>query len=460
MLKRSLGTLANRLCDFFRTCSSEASAGPSVPVRRHRRHVLLLLAFVTCVTNAAFCILFPFYPQEAADRLGAGNSEKTPSGDVGFVLSASSLAYFVFSLVSGQWMDSVGVKPILVWGTTALGSATLMFACLTLVSEYGQFIWISFVISVLQGLAGAAGETACFTLACREFPDSVGMAVGVLEQGVGLGMMLASPLGGALYSLGGFSLPFAGLGLSLLACAAVTLCVVSSDSEEMRTVAPQPPVSVLSLVRNFQISLSASCGIGAAALLGFLDAELATYLDQKFELTPTKIGMVFVLSRGLYAFLAPVVGKIADTYGARQILAFGLLLCWSGFFLMVSTNDLWIFVASQAVIGLGVAMGSIPCFADIISMASSAGHQDSVSVSGVISGLLAASFALGEGIGSLIGGKLGESLGFTGAGLLFSLVMFFQWITYVTLGVCFRRPSETQNDDLKSKWEVINHVDV
>jgi MFS family permease len=420
---------------------------------------LALLTFITCVTNAAFCILFPFYPQEAAVRLGIENLDKTPTGDIGFVLSASSLAYFAFALVSGQWIDSVGVKPVLLWGLSALCLATLLFGSLILVKDYALFIWMSFVISILQGLAGAAEETACFALACREFPDSVGMAVGMLEQGVGLGMMLASPVGGALYSYGGFSLPFTALGLTLVACAIFSMCLINNDSEDEVRTSSKPPISVLTLVRNFQISLSASCGISSAALLGFLDASLATYLDQKFELTPLKIGMVFVLSRGLYAFLAPIVGKVADECGAQQILAIGLLLCWSGFFLMVFTTDFWIFVVSQAIIGLGIAMASVPCFADILTIAGSHGQRDSVSVSGVISGMLAASFALGEGLGSLMGGKLVESLGFTGAGLVCSLVMFFHWISYITLGICFR-PKDTSMDDVKSKWEVINHFDI
>ena len=411
------------------------------------------------MTNAAFCVLFPFYPQEAADRLGVENVDKTPTGDIGFVLSASSLAYFAFALVSGHWIDSVGVKPVLLWGISALCLTTLLFGSLTLVKDYRLFIWMSFVISILQGLAGAAEETACFALACREFPDSVGMAVGMLEQGVGLGMMLASPVGGALYSSGGFSLPFTAVGLALVACAIVSMCVISNDSEDKLKTPSKPPVSVLSLVRNFQISLSASCGISSAAVLGFLDASLATYLDQRFELTPMKIGMVFVLSRGLYAFLAPIVGRVADGCGARHILAAGLLLCWSGFLLMVITTEFWIFVASQAVIGLGIAMASVPCFADILVMACSLGQRDSVSVSGVISGVLAASFALGEGIGSLIGGKLVESLGFTGAGLVCSLIVFFHWISYITLGICFR-PRDPLIDDVKSKWEVISHLDV
>ncbi|XP_062513973.1 MFS-type transporter SLC18B1-like [Corticium candelabrum] len=460
MLKRSFGTLGNRLIYCCRTCFSHRSTDhQTVPVRHHRRHVLILLTFITCMTNASFCILFPFYPQEAAERQGVDNQEKTPSADVGFVLSASSLAYFVFALFSGQWIDSVGAKPIIVWGTIALGASTVVFGFLALTSDYLLFIWLSFIVSVLQGLAGAVAETACFALACREFPDSVGMAVGVLEQGIGVGMMLASPLGGALYSLDGFYLPFCCLGLILLACAALTVIVIDSEPEETRTMRSQPPVNILLLAKDFQISLSASCGVSSAALLGFLDAGLAAYLDNRFELTPAKIGMVFVLSRGLYAFLAPFVGKASDSCGARHILGSGLLVCWIGFFLMVSTNDFWVFVTSQAVIGLGIAMASIPCFADIIAILSSAGHKDSVAVSGVISGVLSASFAMGEGIGSLIGGKLGESLGFIGTGMVFGLVMFFHWITYLTFAICFR-PSEVKIGDAESKWEVVNHIDV
>jgi MFS family permease len=132
MLRRGVLAIINRLFHVCCICCSQKIRGPSGFVHR-RRYVLALLTFITCVTNAAFCILFPFYPQEAAVRLGIENLDKTPTGDIGFVLSASSLAYFAFALVSGQWIDSVGVKPVLLWGLSALCLATLLFGSLILV---------------------------------------------------------------------------------------------------------------------------------------------------------------------------------------------------------------------------------------------------------------------------------------------------------------------------------------
>lgn len=57
-----------------------------------------------------------------------------------------------------------------------------------------------------------------------------------LETFFGLGLIVGPTLGGALYSLGGYSLPFAVLG-SALFCAALMSCIVlptCNDDEDLR----------------------------------------------------------------------------------------------------------------------------------------------------------------------------------------------------------------------------------
>eukprot|EP00118_Oscarella_pearsei_P010880 m.69236 g.69236 ORF g.69236 m.69236 type:complete len:457 (+) comp35587_c0_seq1:33-1403(+) len=434
----SLGGILSRILP------SSSPSSVSSP-RKHRRGVVFLLAVIAFATNTSFCVLLPFYPQELASRLDDATTDNSGSLQVGFVFSACSLSYFCCALISGSWINAIGAKPILVWGTLALSATTFALAALTLVNDYALFIGLSLVVSVFQGMAGAAGETACFALACREFPDSVGTVVGILEQGVGVGIMVASPLGGTLYSLGGFSLPFFVLGGALLPCAVL--------AASLQFDAPPAPAEAngdngafgtCSLLKNFQLSLCASCGIVTAALLGFLDTNLATFLTDAYSMTPGKIGVVFVLSRGFYALLAPLIGKMADSLGPRRIISIGLTMCWVGFFIMAQCRFLSAFLLAQGVIGVGVAMGSIPCFIDMMKTAVVAGgggggddDNDAIVVglSGTVSGLLAAAFAFGEGAGSLLSGFVAESLGFYGSAGIFGLFMFFHWTMYVAFAV-------------------------
>ena len=253
--------------------------------------------------------------------------------------------------------------------------------------------------------------------------------------------MLASPIGGSLYSVGGFTLPFLVLGTLLLVCAA--LAATSSFDYAVVRVGPgsPEPVTTWTLLKNAQLSLCASCGVVTASLLGFLDTNLATFLTDTYSMTPGKIGVVFVLSRVFYAILAPLIGNMADRLGPRRIISLGLALCWIGIFMMATYRYLWAFIFAQVVMGLGVAMGSIPCFSDIMRTATG-GQEDSDSVvewSGHVSGLLAAAFAFGEGVGSLAGGIVADSFGFYGSAGIFGLLVFFHWTTYVVLAVCFHR---------------------
>ena len=58
--------------------------------------------------------------------------------------------------------------------------------------------------------------SSCYTFVAQIFPDNIGSVLGILEIFVGLGLSVGPAIGGLLYDLGGYGLPFFFLGVVML----------------------------------------------------------------------------------------------------------------------------------------------------------------------------------------------------------------------------------------------------
>lgn len=147
------------------------------------------------------------------------------------------------------------------------------------------FITLAFVIRIIEALGNAAFLTASFAIIAKEFPDKVSLTFASLETFFGLGLIgtafvvslwnsvtsqkhtknwtffylettIVGPLvGGALYSVGGYFLPFVTLGLFLFLTAIITLCVLPKHNTSLQQDSSSGKYSILrNTCRSFKIS--------------------------------------------------------------------------------------------------------------------------------------------------------------------------------------------------------------
>lgn len=83
-------------------------------------------------------------------------------------------------------------------------------------------------------MGNAAFLTASFALIAKEFPDSVSVTFASLETFFGLGLIAGPMVGGSLYQLGGYFLPFGTLGSLLFLTAIITFCILPKDNVPVR----------------------------------------------------------------------------------------------------------------------------------------------------------------------------------------------------------------------------------
>ena len=103
--------------------------------------------------------------------------------------------------------DIIGISIIII---------ILYTGALDYVDDVQTFTWLCFLVRIAEALGSCAFSTASYVYIMHHFGDQLGWTFGVLETFVGLGMSLGPGIGGGLYGLGGYALPFYLLGLITL----------------------------------------------------------------------------------------------------------------------------------------------------------------------------------------------------------------------------------------------------
>lgn len=171
-----------------------------------------------------------------------------------------------------------------------------------------------------------------------------------LETFFGLGLIVGPTLGGFLFQVGGYMLPFTVLGVLLVAAALFTYAVLpSTDHCEpppsgdlefhflllfIRSIHDHFAGGIFRMLRIPSILLASFTVFAASTSIGFLSATLEPHLRQ-FDLMPVTMGLMFVIEGGIYAVTAPLWGYLCDRKVQPKIITLiGSLFIVCGFLLI------------------------------------------------------------------------------------------------------------------------------
>ncbi|XP_063633682.1 MFS-type transporter SLC18B1-like [Cydia splendana] len=360
----------------------------------------------------AICVALqaPFYPQEAEKK-------QCSATEYGLVFGVFELVVFLVSPLYGSHLNRIGPKLLFNGGILTTGACAILFGMLDKVEGHGAFITLSFVIRMVEAMGNAAFLTASFAIIAKEFPNNVAVMFASLETFFGLGLIVGPALGGALYALGGYTLPFAVLG-SALFCAAIMSCVALPRGNEDEDLRPGGP-SIFTLLRVPGVLLAAVSIMCTSMSIGFLQATLEPHLRQ-FSFSPMILGLMFVINGGVYAVSAPAWGWLCDrpSIKPKYITVLGCAFIAAAFLLIgpapfiYDQTLLWVTVLGLVLHGLGMGSQLVASFADALGTAIASGLPNSIETYGLVSGMWTSTFALGAFIGPTVSGLLFDSIGF------------------------------------------------
>ncbi|KAL5478002.1 hypothetical protein EMCRGX_G024876 [Ephydatia muelleri] len=223
-----------------------------------------VLTFALCwmvyfCATAVFSVLAPFFPIEAGNK-GASSLM------VGAIMSTSPLCVVIFSPIFGYYLPQMGVKPSLLAGSLLIGGTCVLFAFLGHLSGT-IFIASCFLLELVGGIGNAMFQTSIYTHVSMLFRDHYGLSMGLMEVAAGLGYAAGPPVGGALYELGGFPLPFLVIGSILLGLLPILFIVIKSTDCEKDQVSLKIIRKVLGNFVVICLVLSTIIGLASITLL-------------------------------------------------------------------------------------------------------------------------------------------------------------------------------------------------
>jgi len=350
-----------------------------------RRIVMVMLVLMTVFIG--FSIIIPVMP-ELVKSIDPGRAEYHNA----LMLSLYSLVSFVLSPVWGKLSDRIGRRPVILTGVLGFSVSFLLFG---LASGH---LPLMYAARLLGGLfSGAVVSVIVAYVADITTPEQRTRGMGLVGMSIGIGFTFGPGIGGALSR---FSLEtpfFAASALSALLFATAFFTLRESLPPERRGAKAKRtsrwaafagPLKYL-YVLAFFVTFS----------LAGIESTLQWFGMERFDVTPQQFGIMF--------FICGLVGAIVQGGVVRRLIkprrepawiAAGLLISAAGFFLLVTSHELWTATVYLAIFGVGNALVR-PCVTSLIT-------QKTKVEQGVASGLSSSMDSLGRIAGPVIGAVL------------------------------------------------------
>jgi multidrug resistance protein len=348
---------------------------------------ILTVMLVLMTVFIGFSIIIPVMP-ELVKSIDPGRAEYHNAA----MLSLYSLVSFLLSPLWGRLSDRIGRRPVILTGVLGFSVSFLLFG---LASGH---LPLMYAARLLGGLfSGAVVSVIVAYVADITPPEQRTRGMGLVGMSIGMGFTFGPGIGGWL---SGFSLetPFfvsSAIAAALFAASFFTLREslpperrVHGSKRVSRWTAFTGPLKYLYMLAFF-----------VTFCLSGIESTLQWFGMVRFDVTPGQFGMMF--------FICGLVGAIVQGGVVRRVIrpgrepgwiAAGLLISAAGFFLLVTSHELWTATVFLAIFGVGNALIR-PCVTSLITQRTKVGQ-------GVASGLSSAMDSLGRITGPFIAAVL------------------------------------------------------
>lgn len=350
----------------------------------------------------------PFFPREA-ELKGA-----TPT-EYGLVFGAYELAIIIMSPIVGKLVSRSPPKIWIQIGLILTGLMTVLFGFLDRAPYGAWFVSLAFIIRIMEGVGAASFTTPSYTATAEEFPNDQATILSLLETSFGLGLICGPTLGGWLYELGGYTLPFFALGSCLIFGAILNFAVCFGQSAFVQD-PKERQADYLKILFSPGIILDALCVVTSLNFIGYNAATLEPHLRQ-FHLGVMTVGSIFIITGTIYAVTTPLWGKLCKSFDTRILCLAGCIMCFVGFIIIgplpfiPAQPSLVLIITALVLIGFGTGIKLVAALVGSFKYSTQdLGMPDNKSTFGVCSSIYHTSTSIGAFIGPSFGGFLVEKV--------------------------------------------------
>ena len=376
-----------------------------------QRTVILGLCMISHMcASMLYSMQAPFYPGEAS------NKRLRPS-QYSLAFSSYELTGLIVSPLAGLIIKDVGSKSATSLALFCSGTALIIYGFLKYVYSAQSFLIFACLLRILEAFGTTLYLVCGFTVVSTLYSEAPSVKTSMLITSFYIGMTIGPVIGGALFTIGGFILPFLTLAPNLLIVSLIfsrllpnTIVTPANDDNKS--------VSMFEIIKipGIWIGLAGCCSFSFCQ--GVLQPTLAKHMET-FGMTPQILSLMFIISPAINCMTSPLFGyliqwgvkpRILITIGiAFNILCFGLIGP-----LPVYPNlkpVLWMCVLALVFNGMSAGMLFTSGFSDPLQVIQREGYPSTEETNGIISSLSLAAALCGGFVGPVVGGTLQETMG-------------------------------------------------
>jgi len=357
------------------------------------------MVLVQFVMMTGFSSMAPFLPFFVAE-LGIARQEQVRLW-AGVLASVSALFAALFSPIWGSLADRLGRRLMVVRSCLAAGSAIFLVG-------FAHNVYQVLILRILQGMFGGYSGAAIALVASEAPVERLGWALGLLQTGQTLGLLVGPTIGGAIADHLSYRAVFMTNGLLAFGAGLITLFSVRETSPPAG--APDRGPFWAGIRKGL-----ARPAIGNMFLVLFLaqfairnvEPVLSLYireLEPEHELLGTLTGTIFAVTGLAQVVGLLLAGRYSERLGPRTLLLICIPACALLYFPQAMVHSAWQLLVLRA--ALGLFLGSIVPMANAV-----VGQLAPPEARGSVFGLTSAALFLGGFTGPLVGGTLAAYLG-------------------------------------------------
>lgn len=400
-----------------------------------RRQWLTLLGvcFVNFSSNTSLTVLTAFFSTDADKR-------NINEFIISLVFGCYAIVVSVSCPIFGYVVPYVGAKTMVLAGLAVSGIMSFGFSQLYRLEDTVTYIALCLVIRSIQALGCSFYYIGATVILSKEWRDNLTFAMGIGHIFTGLGMIVGPLIGGWLYKVSGFALPFIVIGVMMLI--GFALCAITMKP----VVSTEKPGNFCSLIRIPNIAATSFYMVLIWGAMDFNMPMLPLHMETELGVDSVTIGSMFFIMAVAYTFGSPFIGTfVKGRNNERLTMILGCLVISLAFLLIgpspifhplgLTRPSVMLISVSMVLLGLGLSAAVVPNFNDLMYSATAGGMEDNNSTAGLVGGLFNGLIFFGEFLAPTVGGAImGENHDYAIVSSIYAAAIF---ILVVCMVGCF-----------------------
>lgn len=372
--------------------------------------------------NISYLTLAPFFPSLI-------NAKGIDPFFNGVVFALYSVPFILSpDILANRLLPSLGRVHAFALGSLLLAIGMFLFSFIDVIPSKAGFIASAMITRLIEGIGAACLLAAGTSLLTTSFTSNLSRAMTLYSVSLGLGLFVGPIIGAMFYKIGGYRLPFIGVGILDLVLI-FFMCTAKNDPQSHQP--PNPlPSNQQPLNENHDESLRSwhifkipranfafLNYFGSSAILSFTETFLADKLRYSFDFNQGQIATYLFVATGIFVVTSLLLLLVPPKLDKRYVMipsnfleAFCLLLIGPSIVLKIPDKSSLVLLG-LAIMGVSTANSAAFVTDEVVAGASSEYPEREERIANLTSGLRNMMFGLGQCFGALSGALLRKAFG-------------------------------------------------